>query len=144
MNDLEKRLHRAMGGMIGNESLAESLDQDAAGVLFSWGESAAKYIVDQTDGMDDEAAEEHMTPRLRALRLMMRAIGRWVGEAKSLDSESRLALWNRAEGQAKVLFGETFSLPPMDESLSQLQADANAGQWIAWLKNFMEEKGNKG
>lgn len=144
MNDLEKRYHRVMGGMIGNESLAASLDEDAAGVLFSWGESAARRIVDQTDGLDDETAEAHMAPRLRALRLMLRAVGRWIGEAKSLDFESRLALWNRVSDQAKVLFGESFVLPPMDEALSQLSPNANAGQVIAWLKNFIEQKGNEG
>jgi hypothetical protein len=144
MSDLEKRFHSVMGSMIGNESLAASLDEDAASELFSWGETAAKRIVDQTDGLDDEAAEEHMAPRLRALRLMMRAVGRWVGEAESLDAESRLALWDRAGDQARILFGEAFVLPSMDETLAQLPADANAVQVIAWLKNFIENKGSRG
>lgn len=144
MSELEKRFHRVMGSMVGNESLAASLDDDAASELFSWGRSAAKRIVDETDGMDDDTAEEQMTPRLRALRLMMRAVGRWVGESGSLDDKSRLALWNRVGDQAQVLFGESFVLPSMDDVLAQLPKDANASQVIAWLKNFIEEKGNKG
>lgn len=144
MSELEKRFHRVMGSMIGNESLAASLDDDAAGELLSWGKSAAKRIVDETDGMDDDTAEEQMAPRLRALRLMMRAVGRWVGEADSLDVDSRLALWNRVGEQARVLFGESFVLPSMDETLAQLPVDANAAQVIAWLKTFIEEKGIKG
>jgi len=144
MSDLEKRFHRAMGSIIGNESLAASLDNDAADELLSWGKNGVKRIVDETNGMDDEVAEEQMTPRLRALRLLMRSVGRWVGEAGSLDEESRLALWNRAGEQARVLFGDSFVLPSMDEVLSQLPADANASQVIVLLKNIIEEKGVKG
>ena len=144
MNELKKRFHRVMGSMIGNESLAESLDDDAAGELLSWGESTAKRIVDETDGMDEDAAEERMAPRLRALRLLMRAVGRWVGEAHILEDEARLALWKRVGDQARVLFGDSFVLPPMDEALRQLPADANASQVIARLKTLIEEKSSKG
>ena len=144
MNELEERLHRVMSNMIGNESLAESLDENAASELFSWGQSAIKNIVDATNGLDDEMAEEHMAPRLRALRLMMRAIGRWTGEANSLDAESRLALWNRIGEQARVLFGESFVLPSMDEVLAQLPADANAQQIVTWLKTLFDDQKPKG
>jgi len=144
MSDLENRLHRVMGSMVGNESLAASLDDDAASELISWGKSAAKRIVDETDGMDDDIADEQMAPRLRALRLMMRAVGRWVGEAQSLDEESRLALWKRVGDQAKTLFGDSYDLPSMDDVLTKLPSDVDAAQVIAWLKTFIEEKGTRG
>ena len=144
MSDLEDRLHRVMGSMVGNESLAASLDDDAASELISWGQSAAKRIVDETEGMDDDLAEEQMAPRLRALRLLMRAVSRWVGEAQSLDEESRLALWERAGNQAKILFGDSFDLPSMDEVITKMPSDADAAQVIAWLKTFIEEKGIRG
>lgn len=133
-----------MGSMIGNESLAASLDDEAAGELFSWGEAAAKRIVNETEGMDDDFAEKHIAPRLRALRLMLRAAGRWVGEAESLEVEARRALWKRFGEQARVLFGESFVLPSMEEALARLPARANAGQIVAWLKNFVEENRIKG
>jgi hypothetical protein len=144
MSELEKRFHRVMGSMSGNESLATSLDEDAAGELFLWGEAAAKKIVDETDGLDDEAAEVYMAPRLRALRLIMRAVGRWAGEAKSLDGESQLALWNRIDDQARILFGESFALPPMDEAFAELPVDADQRQTIVWLKTYIEDKGSRG
>ena len=144
MNKLEKRFHRVMGGMIGNESLAASLDDDAASELFSWGQATAKTIVDETDGLDDSAAEEHMAPRLRALRLMMRAIGRWTGEANNLDARSRSMLWARVAEQARVVFGDTFVLPAMDEVLAQLPSGASAGQVVMWLKTLFEERKPKG
>jgi len=144
MSDIEQRLHSVLGGMAGNESLAASLDEDAASELLSWGSSIAERIVNETGGMDDDAAEEHMGPRLRALKLMMRMIGRWAGEAATLDAESRLMLWNRASEQIPVLFGETITFPSMDEALAQIPADATAQQIIAWLRNFIDEKGIEG
>lgn len=143
MTDLEKRLYEAMGSMIGNESLAASLDDDAAGELFSWGESAARRIVTETDGMDDEAAEEYLAPHLLALRTMMRALGRWAGEAQSLDDESRRALWDRAGEQARVLFGDAFVLPPTENVLAQLPADADVYQVVRQLIILIEELGAK-
>lgn len=143
MTDLEKRLHEAMGSMIGNESLVASLDDDAAGELFSWGESAARRIVAETDGMDDEAAEAHLAPRLLALRTMMRVLGRWAGEAQGLDDESRRALRDRAGEQAKVLFGDASALPPMEAMLAQLTTEADAYQIVRQLITFIEESGAK-
>jgi len=144
MSELEDRLHRVMGSMVGNESLVASLDEDAAGELLSWGKSAAKRIVDETDGMSDDIADEQMAPRLRALRLMMRALGRWVGEVQSLDEESRLTLWKRVGDQAKTLFGDSIDFPSMDDVLANLPSDANAAQVVAWLMTFIEDKGIKG
>lgn len=141
MTDLEKRLHEAMGSMIGNESLVASLDDDAAGELFSWGESAARRIVAETAGMDDEAAEAYLAPRLLALRSIMRALARWAGEAQSLDEESRWALWERAGEQARVLFGDAFALPPMEEMLAGLPADVNVYQVVRQLIILIEELG---
>jgi hypothetical protein len=141
MSELEKRFHRVMGTLTGNESLAVSLDDDAAGELLLWGKTAAQRIVDATDGLDDELADEKMAPQLRALRLLLRAVGRWVGEADVLDVEARQALWTRAGDQARVLFGESFEMPSMERALEHLPADFTAQQVIVWLKNFIEERG---
>jgi hypothetical protein len=138
MTDLQKRFHHVMGSMIGNESLFDSLDDDAAGVLFAWGEETAQRIVDETEGMDDAAAEAFLAPRLRALRVLLRAVSRWAGEAGALDVESRSALWERAGEQARVVFGDSFVLPSMEEVLAQLSPDANAVQVVGWLKERLK------
>ncbi|HXF84579.1 MAG TPA: hypothetical protein VNK49_04250, partial [Anaerolineales bacterium] len=93
MHDLEQRFHRAVGSLIGNESLIISLDENAAGELFAWAEAITRKIVQDTIGLDDEAAESRLAPRLRALRLMVRALARWVGEFHVLDEQARLSLW---------------------------------------------------
>lgn len=144
MNTLEERLKRVLGTMAGNETLAESLEESAANELLSWGQSTVKTIVDETEGLNDDAADEHMAPRLRALRLLTRAVGRWIGEANTLDTESRLALWNRVGEQARIIFGESFVLPSMEEVLVQLPTDANAQQVVIWLKTLFDERKPKG
>ncbi|NWG33612.1 MAG: hypothetical protein HXY42_04155 [Chloroflexi bacterium] len=144
MSELDKRFHRIMGGLIGNETFGASLEEEAANQLLAWGESETKKIVQQTIGMDEETAEAYLAPRLRALRLMLRAFGRWVGETNILDDDARLTLWNLAEEQAKVLFGESFSLPRMEEATAQLQSGERADKTIAWLKRFIEENRFRG
>lgn len=143
MSNLDERYQRVMINMAGNEALAEALDENAASELFSWGEKAVKSIVDQTDGLDDAAAEELMAPRMRALRLMMRAVSRWVGERNELDAESTLFFWNRIGEQARTVFGESVVLPPMEEAVMQMPAGANAQQVVAWLKNYIDERGSQ-
>lgn len=141
---MERRLNRVISAMSGNESIAASLEDDAAGELLAWGRSMATHIVEETAGMEDETAEEKMAPRLRAVRLMLRSIGRWVGEAATLADEDRHALWDRAGEQARILFGETFEFPSMEEVVEKLPEGADALQTIVWLKSFIEEKNSLG
>ena len=55
-----------------------------------------------------------------------------------------MALWNWVGEQARVLFGESFVLPDMDEVLAQLPSDANTQQVVMWLKNLFEDRKPKG
>lgn len=144
MSDLEKRFQRLMGGMVGNESLAEALDEDAAGELFAWGETIVKGIVAETDGLDEIAVDERIAPRLRALRLMMRALARWVGEADILDEEARVALWMRAGEQGRVLFGEPFAMPSMEDAIDQVQVGGDPRQAVARLIAIVDAGKPKG
>ena len=143
MTDLETRYNRVMVNIAGNESLAGLMDEEASKEMLQWVHGIARGIVDETAGVEDEAsADEMMAPRLKALRLMTRSLGRWVGEAKTLDEESRLALWNRAGEQGKILFGDSFSMPGMNDIVAQLPSDAASLEMVIILKNSIGE-GNK-
>jgi len=144
MSDLEKRFRRVMSSTLSNESLAASLEDEAASELLLWAEQFAKRVVDETEGLDDESAEKQMAPHLKAMRLFLRSIGRWVGEANSLDIESKLALWDRAGEHVKLLFGETFIMPPMADMIDQLSAGLSSSQIIQRLKKHFEENELKG
>lgn len=144
MIDLEQRFRRVMSNMLDNESLAVSSDEGAAEEFLLWAEKLAKEIVDDTAGLEDRLAEEEMYPRLKAVRLLLRSIGRWVAEASSLDLESRQALWDRAGAQGKLLFGEMFVMPHMADVIEQLPAGLPPREIIQWLKKRIEENESKG
>ncbi len=127
--------------MAGNEALSDVPDEAAAADMLAWAEELAKYYVRQTGDMEDAAAEEFLSPYLRALRTLMRAIGRWAVES---DQTARLQWWARIEQSAKTLYGEQFSLPEMEEVVAQLPAGASVQQIVAFLKEFIENRAPKG
>ena len=141
MIDLEKRLKRVLSSMAGNEALAEMLDESAAADLLKWGEEMAGHIVSATSEADDDAADEMISPRLRALHTMMRAMGHW---ASAMDLDTRLEFWNRIEQNGKDLFGDAFRLPPMNDVLKQMPEDLRGEQALGWLKNLIERQKSKG
>jgi hypothetical protein len=141
MIDLEQRLRRTFSAMAGNEALSDMPDEEAAAHMLKWAEELAKYFVLQTGDMEDAAAEEFLSPYLRALRTLMRAIGRWAVEA---DQANRLQWWARIEQGAKTLYGEQLTLPAMEDVVAQLPAGASVQQIVAFLKELIENQAPKG
>ncbi len=86
-------------------------------------------------------AEEFLAPYLRASRLLLRSIGKWVGEK---DEAARQDLWTRIEQNAKILYGEQLALPSLAEITAQIPVDANAQQVVAFLRKLMDGQGLKG
>jgi hypothetical protein len=141
MIDLEQRLRRTFSAMAGNEALSDMPDEEAAAHMLKWAEELAKYFVLQTGDMEDAAAEEFLSPYLRALRTLMRAISRWAVEA---DQATRLQWWARIEQGAKTLYGEQLTLPAMEDVVAQLPAGASVQQIVAFLKELIENQAPKG
>lgn len=127
--------------MAGNEALSDLPDEAAAADMLAWAEELAKYYVLQTGDMEDEPAEEFLSPYMRALRTLMRAASHWAAES---DQAARLQWWARIEQSAKTLYGEQFTLPAMDEVVSQLPAGASVQQIVAFLKALIENQAPKG
>lgn len=133
MIDIEARLRKTFSALAGNESMAAGLPEEAAAELLRWGEEIAEAQVRQTGDMEDEAAEEFLAPGLSALRKFLRAAGNWAAEK---DETVRADWWTRVEKNAKTLFGEEVRLP----SASDLPPEADAGQILLFLKNFIAEQ----
>lgn len=141
MIDLEQRLRRTFSALAGNEALSGALDENAAAELLKWGEALAESFVRKTGEMEDDAAEEFLSPYLRALRTSMRALGGWLEER---DPVIRQQWWARMEHAGRTLFGGEFTLPPMEAALSHLPADASGQQVVAFIKNLMETQRSGG
>jgi ethanolamine ammonia-lyase small subunit len=122
MKTLAERLNSVVGDLTRNESLAQMLDADAAGELLDWGTEVSKLVVNATDGLDDEAANAAMEPRLKAIRHAMRSLGNWAA-GKYVDAASRIQLRDKLLEQFKIILGEGAHLPSVEhfgEFLSQV------------------------
>jgi len=140
---INKRIRRVQEDIIGNEAVGEALDESASSELLSLGLKGAAGIASSTEGMDEEAAELSMADRLKALRKLMRHLGRLLGEAKDLDAEGRLWLWESVQKQASLLYGEGLNFPPLDDVMGRLSRGESPGRIIANLREMFEEHKNK-
>jgi hypothetical protein len=142
MDELAQRVQRAVESILENERLTAGLDDAAAQVLLNWGVACAKTIVRSTAGMDSSAAEESMSPRLRATRRLMRRVSKWVANRRSLDAQRSAALLTQIFEQAEVIYGAAFSAPSPDQrdvllELPFIYAD-EPEQMIADLRHLLE------
>jgi hypothetical protein len=93
--------------------------------------------------MDEEAAELSMADRLKALRKLMRHLGRLLGEAKDLDEAGRLWLWESVQKQASLLYGDGLDFPPLEAVMGRLSQGESPGRIIASLRDLFEKQKNK-
>ena len=147
MIDMEKRLRRTFSSLAGNESLADGVDEDAAADMLKWGEVLAEQFVRKTSEMEDEMAEEFLAPYLRALRMMLRAIGQWV-TGKYADSSSRIQLRDKLLENFLVILGDNGRSPApeqLDELLNQADDKSQTpAQLISKLRAMLEEYSDGG
>jgi len=138
---VDKRARRLQEDMLGNEALGGgSLDESGASELLSWGLKSAEGIAATTQGMDDESAELSMAERLKALRKLMRHLGRLLGEGVSLDAEGRLWLWNSVQEHARLLYGKGLQFPSLDDVMGRLTQGESPAQIIASLRETFENQ----
>jgi hypothetical protein len=140
---LSDRIRRVQEGLMGNEALGEALEGSAASELLSLGLKSAEGIVATTEGMDDDTAELSMAERLVALRKLMRHLGRLLGEARDLDAEGRLWLWNSVQKQASLLYGEGLNFPSLEDIMGRLSQGESSSQIIASLRDMFEKRRNQ-
>jgi hypothetical protein len=143
MTDINARIQRTVEEVMGNESLLEMLETDAAREMLDWGIATAKAIVSKTMELDDFAAELALLPRLKAIRQSMRSIGNWAA-GKYADPESRINLREKLLGNFRMIFGEEAPLPSaekLDEVLNQADGQENTPyQLVSKLRQLIEDQ----
>lgn len=144
MTGFRTRIERVLEEMTGNESLLEMLDTEAATEVLNWGIATAKSLLNQTQELDDFAADLAILPRLKAIRQSMRSIGNWAA-GKYTDVASRIQLRDKLLENFKVIFGERSRLPSadkLDAVLNRVDDKTNTpNQLILKLKRLLEETG---
>lgn len=132
MVDIEARIQRAVSELTGNEALMGMLETDAASAMLEWGVKVSKSIVNDTNEMDDLAADLLVLPRLKAVRRSMRSIGNWA-VGKYVEPEDRIQLRDKLLEQFKLIFGDNVQLPTitdMDELINQADDNSNTPQQL--------------
>jgi hypothetical protein len=138
---VNKRVRRIQEDILGNEALGSgSLDESGASELLTWGLKSAEGIASTTEGMDDEVAELSMGERLKALRKLMRHLGRLLGEGADMDTEGRLWLWGSVQKRVRFLYGSDVEFPPLDEVMGRLSQGESPAQIIASLRAMFENQ----
>ncbi len=131
-----EREKRIAGALRGNEHLTEGLPGAAADSLLEWGLELAQDIVRDTADLADEAAEDILQPRVRAVRRLMMAVGR------ATDAEAPAAFEAWLE-QAAIALGERFAPPSAAQTQDlhrQWQALAGRPQeQISLARGFLDE-----
>ena len=142
MADINTRIQSMVEEIMGNESLVEMLETEAATEMLNWGIATAKALVSKTMDLDDLAAELTLVPRLKAIRQSMRSIGNWAA-GKYADPASRIQLREKLLEYFRLIFGDDSPLPAaekMDEVLNEVDDPKNTPQQlILKLRELIEE-----
>ena len=142
MTDVNARIQNMVEEIMGNESLVEMLETEAATEMLNWGITIAKTLVSKTMDLDDLTAELALLPRLKAIRQSMRSIGNWAA-GKYSDPASRVQLREKLLEQFKVIFGEETRLPSpekMEALLNEVDDQGNTPhQLVLKLRTLIEE-----
>ena len=135
---LAQRRERVIGGLRGNEKLTAGLGTAAAAALSEWGAAMGRFIVAETEGLDDAAAEALLQSRVRAARQLMMNVARAAADPPP-PGETPLA---DALRQADVVYGRRYAAPGRDavgRALAHWAADAGrSAEQIAGLRAFVE------
>ena len=141
MDDLNERLQKIINEISGNEALLQMLETDAATEMLNWGIAMGHLLIKRTEGLDTDAADLAIVPRLKAVRQSMRSIGNWAA-GKYVDPESRIQLRDKLLEYFRAIFGEDAVLPTseaLDAVLNQVDDTSNTPhQLILKLKQLME------
>ena len=119
--DTERRAAQAAESILINEALTDELNDEAATLLLNWGVAWAERIAHATARLDDEAAREEISPKLKAIRKLMRQVNRWGGNIDSLPEAKQSEIFAKIVAYTKLIFPKTPGLQSsFHEKLPQL------------------------
>jgi hypothetical protein len=144
MTNINTRIETAKKEITGNESLLDMLEAETATEMLNWGIALAAIVARRTHGMDDAAAEQVITPGLKAVRQSLRSIGNWA-VGKYAEAEARAQLRDKLLEQFKLIFGEKATLPTaaeLEKLLDEVSDSKNTPHQLTLkLKALLEKTG---
>jgi hypothetical protein len=138
MDTLGNRIRRVVEGMMGNESLGDGLETEAAQSLFDWGLSLAKGVAAETGSLDDQTAETAMASRLKSARKLIRSVSRWIAGRDTLSETDREYYWGKIVEHAEGLYGDRFS-PSALEQVKDAAGQVTPAELVNLFRELIEK-----
>ena len=141
---VEERQKRALEQIITDSSLTDYLDDPEAARLIEWGAAATRWLVAQTDEMDDQQADAYLEPHLQTLRGVMRRVNRLVGELADMDADEMAERLGRIfEAVAGIPMPAEPVVPADTHELVQQLQQLSPEQALAVLLSALGERGHE-
>lgn len=80
---MEARLQRAWEQIVTDPALTDALTDTEARFLLEWALGKVTYLVEQTEGLDDETSAELLASPMKALRTHIR----WLARVSAADPD---------------------------------------------------------
>ncbi|NIP25638.1 MAG: hypothetical protein GWO38_17915 [Phycisphaerae bacterium] len=109
MDELSRRIRRVTESILENESLTADLNDEAAEALLDWMIDCAKMVAQSTATLDEQAAEEAMSSRLRAIRRLMRLVNNWISQGPPAELVANQDQLDKILEQATIIYGQDFT-----------------------------------
>lgn len=109
MDELSWRIKRVTESILENESLTADLNDKAAQALLDWMIDCAKMVAQSTATLDEQAAEEAISPRLRAIRRLMRLVNNWGAQGPPAETVANREQLDKILEQATTIYGQDFT-----------------------------------
>ena len=142
MADTQERAKKAAAALAGNEALFGMLNEEGASVLLEWGVEISTSVVNKTEGMDDQTADEVLSPKLKAVRTLMRSIGNWAA-GQYAEPESRVGLRDKLLELFRIFESDEAASPEneaLDKILNQVDETSDSqAQLILKLKQLIDK-----
>ncbi len=141
MNIIEDRQQRAAENILGNERLTADLDDAAAEALLDWGLNWAKATVLETAALEEEQALMVLSPRLKALRRMLRQVNIWIRDQDTSSPQEQAERLAKIDHQAYLAQGYPAEADDPAAFLNQaLQLHGETTERIAGLRALLEDE----
>jgi hypothetical protein len=120
MRNVERRIQRAVESILEDPQLTADLDDAAAKLLIDWGVDCATMVARGTADLGEAEAAEAVSERLRAVRLLMREVNRWMGRDAGIDAEGQAKYLSKVLEHVETIYGDRF-VPPDEIHLGMFQ-----------------------
>ncbi|WP_017719306.1 hypothetical protein [Kamptonema formosum] len=138
-DELTQRITWAAESLLDNETLTPELEDAAGGAALTWATDLSRRVALATAGLDDEAAEAFMAPKLAAIGELIRLVSRWAASYREMDAGGRESFLSQVIEAALKIYPD-YQPPHKEQQQAFLREPfpADPRDWIVNLRRLVE------